>query len=188
MTDEARESRVDAALVARVARGDERAFDQLVRRHLQAALVVARSRLAIKSDAEDVCQEAFMIALRRIDQCRHPDRFRGWLLTIVKNRAHNVRAWASLREAVPIEETNLTGGDSQPDQDLHRSELRRDLARALKTLTQLQRRVVVLHDLEGWTHKEIGGELGISQGSSRVHLHVARRKLRTLLNNAYKEG
>lgn len=51
----------------------------------------------------------------------------------------------------------------------------------MKDLTELQRKVLVLYDLEGWKHAEIAQELGISPGSSRVHLHVARKAMRRLL-------
>jgi RNA polymerase sigma-70 factor (ECF subfamily) len=51
----------------------------------------------------------------------------------------------------------------------------------MENLTELQRKVLVLYDLEGWKHGEIARELGISAGSSRVHLHVARRSMRRLL-------
>ena len=75
----------DGILVANVRRGDSRAFDQLVRRHLRAAHAVARSQLRNPDDADDVCQEAFIKALKRIDDCRDPEKFRAWLLTIVRN-------------------------------------------------------------------------------------------------------
>jgi RNA polymerase sigma-70 factor (ECF subfamily) len=57
------------------------------------------------------------------------------------------------------------------------------VSRALANLTELQRGVVLLFDGEGWTHREVGEKLGISEGSSRVHLHTARAKLRGLLGD-----
>ena len=56
-----------------------------VRRHLRAAHAVARAKLDNPGDADDVCQDAFIKALERIDDCRNPDGFRAWLLTIVRN-------------------------------------------------------------------------------------------------------
>jgi RNA polymerase sigma-70 factor (ECF subfamily) len=84
-------SETDGVLVARVRRGDSRAFDQLVRRHLRTAHAVARSKLDNPADADDVVQDAFIKALQRIDGCRNPEGFRGWLLVIVRNTAHNYR-------------------------------------------------------------------------------------------------
>ena len=65
----------DGILVARVRLGDSKAFDQLVRRHLRLAHSVARSTLENPDDADDVCQDAFIRALERIDDCRDPERF-----------------------------------------------------------------------------------------------------------------
>ena len=177
---------IDATLVGKVALGDERAFEQLVRRHLRTALSVARSKLSIEDDAGDVCQEAFMIALQRIDECREPSRFRAWFLAIVRNQAHKRRDYERVRNADRIEDVPSIPSRADPQRDLDRSELRRDLKEALTHLTDLQRRVVVLHDLEGWAHREISDELGISYGSCRVHLSTARRRMRRVLMHEYK--
>ena len=76
-------------------------------------------------------------------------------------------------------------GRDDPARDLEQSELRSELQAALAELTDLQRRVIVMHDLEGWAHREIADELSISYGSSRVHLHNARRRMRKLLAAEY---
>lgn len=184
LSEAALDSSVDAQLVARVKAGDQRAYETLVRRHLGAALVVARSRLNVPSDAEDVCQEAFMSALKNIDTCRNPARFRSWLLTIVKNRAHNKREYEAIREHEPLEGTSVrTPPDVERTLELH--ELRRDIEAALGHLTELQRRVMTLHDMEGWAHSEIAQRLKISNGSSRVHLHAARKRMRKQLGAEY---
>ena len=175
----------DGALVARVRRGDSRAFDQLVRRHLRAAHAVARAKLDNPSDADDVVQDAFIKALERIDDCRKPDGFRGWLLAIVRNTAHNYRERERIRATMPIEKAASASSQDDPLADARNSELRGRLNEAMKNLTQLQRKVLVLYDLEGWKHGEIARELGISAGSSRVHLHVARKAMRRLLSDRF---
>ncbi|MFC1660788.1 RNA polymerase sigma factor [Gemmatimonadota bacterium] len=174
-------SPTDAALVKRVRRGDTQAFETLVRRHLRAARAVALSALGDTHDADDVCQDAFLSALGKIEQCRNPERFRAWLLAIVRNRALGYRSYEAVRKATPVENAPDVISRDDPGKEVERRELREDIAEALEDLSEYQRRVVVLHDLEGWTHKEIADELGISQGSSRVHLHVARRNLRSHL-------
>ena len=171
----------DGILVARVRRGDDRAFDRLVRRHLRTAHAVARAALDNPDDADDVCQEAFIRALERIDGCRNPDRFRAWLMAIVRNTAHNRRDYNRIREAAPLEKAYSAASADDPLADAARAELRGHLKEAMTHLTELQRRVLVLYDLEGWRHGEIASELGISAGSSRVHLHVARKAMRKRL-------
>ncbi|MDE2762141.1 MAG: sigma-70 family RNA polymerase sigma factor [Gemmatimonadota bacterium] len=168
----------DGILVARVRRGDSRAFDQLVRRHLRTAHAVARATLDNPDDADDVCQDAFIRALKRIDDCRNPERFGAWLMAIVRNTAHNRRDYNRIRAAVPLEKAYSAASRDDPLEDAGRAELRSRLKEAMTHLTELQRKVLLLYDLEGWSHGEIASELGISAGSSRVHLHVARKAMR----------
>ena len=178
----------DAVLVNKVKRGDSRAFDRLVRRHLRVAHAVASARLDNPSDADDVVQDAFIKALTSIDSCRNPERFRSWLLTIVKNTAHNRRAYNRVRDTAPLEHADGVSSKDDPLEDVRRAQLGERLTGAMGGLTDLQRRVLILHDMEGWKHAEIGSELGISAGSSRVHLHMARRAMRRILSNSFALG
>ncbi|HZD79201.1 MAG TPA: sigma-70 family RNA polymerase sigma factor [Actinomycetota bacterium] len=176
-------SETDGQLVERVRAGDGRAFDRLVRRHLRVAHAVARSKLSgNEDDADDVCQEAFMTALERIEDCRDPARFRPWLLSIVRNKAHNYRAYLAVREAEPLDVVEPAAGTDDVGARVERHELKDDLAQALAELTELQRTVFVRFDLEGWGHGEIAEALGVSRGASRFHLHAARRALRKRLS------
>lgn len=167
----------DATLVERAREGDAPAFEVLVRRHFRAAYAVALAQLGNAMDAEDVCQDAFLRALKRLDDCRHPDRFSGWLLRIVRNRAHNYRDYRRVRDGLPLERSNASEPARGPEA-LRRSRLRSRLESALACLTPIQREVVLLYDLEGWRHREIAETLEISEVMSRQHLYVARRKLR----------
>lgn len=178
----------DEELVARVRGGDEKAFEALVRRHIRGVLDVAESIVAGVADAEDACQEAFILALTRIDQCRQPERFRSWLLVIVRNQALRMLDTRPNGPDVISElERVCAPAPADPFTEAQRSEIRSDVAEALEGLTELQRSVLMLHDLEGWSHPDIGRRLGISAGSSRVHLHVARRTMRKRLGPRYAE-
>jgi RNA polymerase sigma-70 factor (ECF subfamily) len=174
----------DARLVHAVRKGDSRAFDQLVRRHLAVAHRVALRVLDDTHDAQDACQDAFIQALKHIESCEKPEAFRAWLLTIVRNRAHNLVKSRRVRTTEPLEnvEHSAQGGED-PSKSAYRSEMRGRIDEALTDLTDIQRNVIVMFDGEGWSHKEIGERLGISEGSSRVHLHVARGKLRERLGD-----
>jgi RNA polymerase sigma-70 factor (ECF subfamily) len=178
-----RGSAVDAELVQAARAGDSSAFEGLVRRHLKAAHRVASSRLSQSQDADDVCQDAFLTALQRLDTCKRPEHFRAWLLTIVKNRAHNFREYQDVRRAQPLEHAVAKAARGDPERDVSTTRLRQRLNEALAELTELQRQVVLLHDYEGWKHKEVGERLGISPGASRFHLHVGRKRLRELLRD-----
>jgi RNA polymerase sigma-70 factor (ECF subfamily) len=158
-------------LVRRARRGEPRAFDELARRHLRAAYAVALAVLGRPSDAEDVAQEAFLVAIERLDQCREPDRFSGWLVEIVRTRALNALARRGRREGPEAPEVAVPDGAADVG-------LRARLLDALAALSPVQREVVLLHDLEGWTHAEIAGALGLSEVNCRQHLFTARRALR----------
>jgi RNA polymerase sigma-70 factor (ECF subfamily) len=172
----------DATLVHRAREGDASAFETLARRHYRAAYAVARARVDAPMDAEDVVQEAFMRALERLDDC-DPESFRGWLLTIVRNRAHNARIYQARRRG-PDPET-MGGAQLAADDDSARGvevrDLRGALERALGTLSDIQREVLLLHDLEGLKHAEIADMAGVTVGMSRYHLMQARRAMRESL-------
>lgn len=170
----------DAELVARTRAGDAGAFDTLVRRHYRAAFAVALAAAGTAMDAEDACQDGFIKALERIDECRDPARFAGWLLQIVRNRAHNVREYQRRRDGPPLQVVDPPDR-ADTARAVERRELRAQLETALATLPPAQREVVLLHDLEGWKHREIAVALGTSEGMSRQHLFAARKALRERL-------
>ncbi len=172
--------RSDAELVILARSGDRDAFGELVRRYQRAAYAVALSVTGKPQDAEDAAQEAFLVALQRLDDCRNPARFAGWLLAIVRNRARNLIRRESLRagEQIPV---SARTSDPGPDKMADISALRGRLKEALSTLSELQREIVLLHDLEGWKHDEIAARLEMPSGTIRSHLHFARKALRAEL-------
>ncbi|MGQ0813277.1 MAG: RNA polymerase sigma factor [Gemmatimonadota bacterium] len=168
-------------LVRRARAGDGSAFEQLVRLHMRAAYTVALGVTNDPADAEDVTQDAFVAALERIEDCKEPERFSGWLLSIVRNRALNFRRAQTVRATAPLGVLETTSSSSNPAQDAARTLLREDLTAALAQLSATQRQVVLLHDLEGYKHREIAELIGISEGASRFHLSTARATLRGVL-------
>jgi RNA polymerase sigma-70 factor (ECF subfamily) len=165
-----------AELVARARRGEPSAFDQLVRRHLRAAYAVALAVLGRPADADDVAQEAFVAALERLDDCREPARFSGWLIRIVRNRALHALEKRKLRD--PRDEAGEVAAPGTAGDVV----LRAHLLAALATLSTVQREIVLLHDLDGWTHAEISDALGLTENNCRQHLFAARRSLRAELS------
>ncbi len=170
----------DGNLVRDARRGDERAFGMLVQKYQRAAYSVALSVTGKHEDAEDAAQEAFMVALERLDECRNPERFAGWLMTIVRNRSRNLVRRLSLRDTdqIPV---GASSGRPGPDRVTETLELRSQLRDALAQLTDVQREIVLLHDLEGWKHREIAERLDLPSGTVRSHLHFARKALREVL-------
>src|SRR5919201_4168223 len=113
----------DAELVQRIRRGDRDAAGRLLERYMRGCRAVALAVAGSEADADDVCQDAFMAAIERIDECRHPERFGGWLLQIVRNRARNVVRERAARRTLRLDVTAPAAGHS-PAEDAERAELR----------------------------------------------------------------
>lgn len=174
-------------LVQRAGEGDAKAFDELMRRHYRAAYAVALGVLGSRADAEDVCQESWLRALERLESCRNPERFVFWLLQIVRNRSRNHLEYRRIRQAEPLESSDASTV-ADPGRNLRREELRLRLERGLASLPDVEREIVLLHDMEGWSHRDIAESLGISEVMSRQHLFQARRQLRPLLGGPMIDG
>jgi RNA polymerase sigma-70 factor (ECF subfamily) len=167
----------DAVLVARVQARDEAAFRVLYRRHtprlLQLQLRFAGGRAA---DAEDMVQETWLRAVRGLGTFRRDGRLGAWLYGIAVNVA---REWlrqaageAARRADVDVDDLPLP---ARPTADSA------DLEAAIARLPAGQRAVLLLHDLEGFTHEDIATALGIVAGTSKSQLALARRALRRAL-------
>jgi RNA polymerase sigma-70 factor (ECF subfamily) len=130
-------------------------------------------------DAEDAVQEGFLRAYQAIDRFDPAQTFGAWLNRIVANaaldlaRRRKVRTAEELSDAIPAAFRDPAEG----------GELRERLTAALAELSERARAVIVLHDVEGFTHAEIGEMLGIPGGTARSDLHHARQRLRVLLGN-----
>lgn len=177
----------DGELVRRARAGDSPAFAQLVRKYRRAAYSVALSVTGSHEDAEDVAQESFVVALERLEECRKPDRFSSWFLTIVRNRGRNTVRREKLRQGDPIP-FGLATTDPGPARRMEWTMLREQLRAAMTVLSQVQREVVLLHDLEGWKHREIAQHLDLPSGTVRSHLHHARKRLRRELSSSSALG
>jgi RNA polymerase sigma-70 factor (ECF subfamily) len=171
----------DATLVARAQDGDAMAFESLVKRHIRAAHAVALAVLGEIADADDAVQDAFLSAMQHLDSCWPAEKFRAWLLTIVRNRAYDLKRRGRVRLAETLEDDTLATREPSPLELAERSELNVRLAAAIETLTDTQREVLMMHDVEGWKHADIAKLLGLAESTIRVHLLHARRRLRTQL-------
>lgn len=172
----------DARLVERAKEGDREAFEQLVRRHLKSARGVALSKLGHRQDAQDVCQESFLRALENIERCGEPRKFRGWLLTIVRRIALDRLKREAHRDHESLDSMRPTWTREQAEDPAVRQERREEIEQALQRLSARQRKILILYDYEGWSHREVARKMGIEEGTSRYHLHEARRRMRLALN------
>ncbi len=170
----------EAALVARVRAGDRAAFGVLAERYAGVARRVARAVLGDPDDADDAAQDALLSALVKLDQYDPRRPFGPWLLRIVANAATDRRRRRTVRRVEQLDPALVAGG-ARPDATTERRALSARLRAALAELPHRRRMAVVLFDVEGYSHAEIAGILGIPEGTVRSEVFHARRRLRVLL-------
>ena len=171
----------DRGLAARVTgRGDEAAFRALYRRHTPALYRLAL-RLGGGDDAwaEELVQRAWIRAVQALPAFAWRSTFSTWLGGIAINCARELWREGRTRSESDLEEAGarLTLAPGAPEDRI-------DLERAIERLPHGYRQVFVLHDVEGYTHEEIGELLGIETGTSKSQLSHARRRLRAALDPA----
>jgi len=164
-------------LIERARRGESAAVRRLYEAHAERVYAVVRRIVADRASAEDVAQEVWLRALRGLGSFRGESRFTTWLHRIAVNGALQrlrQRKRAAGREVpIPI---SLADVRRAPDPLLSVR-----LERALDRIPDRMRAVLVLHDVEGFTHEEIGEMLGVTAGTSKSQLFKARAKMRALL-------
>ncbi len=170
----------EADLVAQTLAGERAAFGELVERYAPQARRVARAVLGDPDEADDAAQDGFLSALVKLGQYDARRPFGPWLMRIVANAATDRRRRRQVRRVEPLD-PGLVGGGPRPDAEAVRSELGERLRAALAELPPRRRTAVVLFDVEGYSHAEIAGMLGIPEGTVRSEVFHARRRLRALL-------
>lgn len=176
----------DHELVRASGRGDMRAFETLYRRHSRRIYaVVWRLCGGQAARAEDLVQEAFLRAWQALPGFRFQSAFSTWLHRLAVNTAlMELRSRSGGQEL----ETDDAALEWQASADTagQRTREQLDLERAVATLPERARAVLVLYDIEGWKHEEIAAELGMAVGSSKAQLHRARNLLRTRLGEEHE--
>jgi RNA polymerase sigma-70 factor (ECF subfamily) len=170
----------EATLVRRAQDGDTTAFEQLFSAYQGRVYGLCLRMTSEPSRAEDLTQDAFVRAWEKLGSFRGQSGFFTWLYRLAVNTVlADVRARGRWND-------RLVGGDDSfvgEPAPRHRSSLHAiALERALATLPPQARLIFVLHDVEGYRHREIAAMTSLAVGTSKAHLHNARRLLRKALN------
>lgn len=163
----------EEALLAAVAKGDEPSFRLLHRRYAGRVYAVARRLLGDRDSADDVAQEAWYRAVKGLARFRGESAFSTWLVGITIRCALE----AIKQRGLPLHAIEADEVSSVPP----RLDLRMDVEAALASLAAGYRAVLVLHDIEGYTHQEIAELLAIDPGTAKSQLSRARRAMRARL-------
>ena len=167
----------DAALAAA---GDRGAFERLYRAHVGQVYSLCARMVADRALAEELTQDVFVRAWEKLELFRGEAAFGTWLHRLAVNVVLMDKRSVSRRAEEPL-------GDDDDASALPRATttdpgLAMDLGDAIASLPTMARQVLVLHDIEGYEHGEIGKMLGIAEGTSKAHCFRARRLLRERLN------
>ncbi len=161
-----------------LARRGERAFDLLYDRHTPLMYGLAlRLSGGDEREAAEIVHDAWVRAVERLPTFAWRAELSTWLCGIVVNRARELWRDAGRDAGPPIEDLALPADDARLSGTFDRL----DLERALHALPPGYRHVLVLHDVEGYTHPEIAGLLGIAEGTSKSQLARARASMRRAL-------
>jgi RNA polymerase sigma-70 factor (ECF subfamily) len=171
----------DAALAAACQAGDLHAYERLYRSQGARMRNLARNLLGSQSDAEDAVQETFMKVQRSIASFRGQSSFVTWTFRILVNTCHDLRRRRMRRkEFVPDEREDAAMPVEARAPGGHPS-LKLALERAIAALTQHQRDVFLLYEVEGFHHAEIAAMLEITETASKNTLFQAKKNLRQTL-------
>jgi len=181
----------DADLVARARQGDPAAFGELVDRHRTAVYRAALAATGSHADAEDVAQDAFVLAFRRLDSFRGHSSFKTWLLSIAWRQAINrrrtltrmlrrfVTAAAGMEEPALMASIVATG--PTPEEAVVAGELLRAVRREIAALSPRLRDALLLAQSGEYSYDEIGAMLGAPVGTIKWRVSEARRLIRERL-------
>jgi len=198
-------SPAESQLIEALRAGDEAAFAELVRMYHSSLLRVARIYVASRAAAEEVVQETWEAVLNGIERFEGRSSLKTWIFSILANRA-KTKAKRE-RRTIPFSEFEPTRvpeaaleperfrspEDARwpghwalppqpwPEDRLLAAETRDKLAEAIEQLPPMQRAVLSLRDVEGWSSEEVCNALGLTETNQRVLLHRARSKVRTAL-------
>lgn len=176
----------DEELVQAFLEGDREAFEELVRRYHSVVLNMACRLLGNRDDAADVCQEVFILLLRKLGSFRGEAKFSTWLYRVSLNACHDharrTRRHVSLSESpgedMPeMEQLLPDDGLEGPEESMEREEVRRNVQEAIRKLPPKFKEVIYLHDISGCNYKEVAEILDINLGTVKSRLNRARARL-----------
>jgi RNA polymerase sigma-70 factor (ECF subfamily) len=174
--------RADLELAGRIRAGDGAAFEELYQQHATRLYNLACRMAGSVQDADDLLQEVFLLAYRKLASFRGESSLGTWLYRLAMNHCLDVLRSRQARMGHHTDSLD----DEQAAPVAHATPAlgavgRIDLERAIGELPPACRAAFLLHDVEGFGHNEVASLLGISEGTSKSQVHKARLRIRTYL-------
>ena len=175
----------DVQLIQRALDGDDTAFSALVKKYQRSVHALAWRKIGDFHIAEDITQEAFLKAYRRLSTLKEPQSFASWLYVITANQCkawlRKKRTWMQSLEdtsSAQIEKTTYSGHIIAENERMTEEAQREVVKKLLEKLQESDRTVITLYYLGGMTYEEISNFLGVSVGAIKSRLHRARQRLK----------
>jgi len=175
--------KIDPAIIKRAARGDARAHEILYRAFATPVYSLCLRFTRVPAHAEDLVQETFIEVMRSIGQFRGEAAVGSWIRRIAVTKALMFlrSAWTARSQSLGDGWDDMTPGDAASHGISRHPDDALDLDAALANLPSVSRAVVWLHDVEGFTHKEIAAAMGKTESFSKSQLSRAYQRLRPML-------
>ncbi len=175
---------IDPAIIKRAARGDVRAHEILYRAFASPVYSLCLRFTRVPAHAEDLVQETFIEVMRSIKQFRGEAAIGSWIRRIAVTKALMFlrSAWTARSQSLAEDWDDMTPGDAASHGISRHPDDALDLDAALANLPEVSRVVVWLHDVEGFTHKEIAAAMGKTESFSKSQLSRAYQRLRPMLD------
>jgi RNA polymerase sigma-70 factor, ECF subfamily len=170
----------DEMLVDAARRGDRAAFGRLYDRYAGLVHGVLLAKVPV-DEVDDLVQDVFMMALRRLSTLREAGSFGAWLVAIARNRANDYYRRSLPEDQLPGEasDENIPGTSAHGDQEGQAGAI----LEAIRSLSEAYRETLILRLVEGMTGPEIAARTGMTHGSVRVNLHRGMQLLRAKLSS-----
>lgn len=174
---------IDPAIIRRAARGDARAHEILYRAFATPVYSLCLRFTRVPAHAEDLVQETFIEVMRSVGQFRGEAAIGSWIRRIAVTKALMFlrSAWTARGQSLGDGWDDMTPGDAASHGISRHPDDALDLDAALANLPAVSRAVVWLHDVEGFTHKEIAAAMGKTESFSKSQLSRAYQRLRPML-------
>jgi len=166
--------------------GDHGSYDYLVSKYMKRVVSIAWGIVRNAHDAEDLAQEAFVKAFQTIDRFKSGEPFGPWIYRIVTNLSLDVMKHRSRFRHEEISESEQATRRDRADLMASANEIGTRIDDAIRSLPEQQRVVARLYLVEEFDHADIAAMTGLTEGTVRSHLSLARRKLREQLADLYE--
>lgn len=180
-------------LVQRAREGDLAAYDELIKRYQERIYATVYHMTANHEDANDLAQETFIKAFKALKSFKGDSSFYTWIYRIAVNKTINFLKQRRNRTHMSLNDVDFNVehdpemvalvSHNTPHREARISELHQKLNAALLKLSEVHRMVVVLHDVQGVPHEEIGKLMNCNVGTVRSRLFYARQQLQALLSD-----